>query len=105
MENNKIAIFGESGSFITTKLLQHIFCKLKTASQYEFCIKNFDKENIAIQSFDEQNISSLELLHYKNIIVFDLEYSQIDIKKISKMISLQDEDDYLILNVDNKEVK
>lgn len=105
MENNKIAIFGESGSFITTKLLQHIFCKLKTATQYEFCIKNFDKENIAIQSFDEQNISSLELLHYKNIIVFDLEYSQIDIKKISKMISLQDEDDYLILNVDNKEVK
>ena len=105
MENNKIAIFGESGSFITTKLLQHIFCRLKTTTPYDICIKNFDKENIAIQSFDEQNISSLEPLHYKNIIVFDLEYSQIDIKKIFKIISLQDENDYLILNVDNKGVK
>lgn len=104
-ENRKIAIFGKTGSSITTALLKHAFCKIKSKMPYDICINNFDKNNISVKKFDDKNIYLLEATHFDRIICFDLEYSKKDVEKIKNVIANQNKDDYLILNIDNKDVK
>ena len=104
-ENRKIAIFGKTGSSITIALLKHVFCKIKSKIPYDVCINNFEKNNIIVKKFDDKNIHLLETTDFNRIICFDLEYSKKDIEKIKSIVAHQTKDDYLILNIDDKNVK
>jgi UDP-N-acetylmuramoylalanine-D-glutamate ligase len=104
-EIRRIAIFGKSGSSITIALLKYTFCRMRSKIPCDVCIKHFENNGIDVENFDNQNINSLELIHFNDILCLDLDYSKHDVEKIKNIILAQNKNDCLILNVDDKKIK
>lgn len=111
-EYNYIGLIGESGSSITSDMVKYLFCKEKTGLDYDICKKEsyftlarFGDTKNYIFEVNQEVFSLLQSPHFNNIILFDLDYNSEDILKIKNMILNQNENDFSILNIDNKDIK
>lgn len=109
---NYIGLIGESGISITCFLLQYFLCKNELNKENNlskisccFDLSNFGNNKNYIVRLDQELFNIIQNPHFNNLVVFDLEYSKNSLEKIQKMILNQDEDNFVILNLDNKEVK
>lgn len=109
---NYIGLIGESGISITCFLLQYFLCKNELNKENNlskinccFDINNFGENKNYIVKLDQELFNIIQNPHFNNLIIFDLDYSKASLEKIQKMILNQDEDNFVILNLDNKEVK
>ena len=111
-EYNYIGLIGETGSSIASDMLKYLFCKMKMNLDYDICKKEsyftlakFGDTKSYILELDQEIFPLLQSPHFNNIILFDLNYNNNDIAKIKNMILNQTEDDFTILNIDNRDVK
>ena len=111
-EYNYVGLIGESGSLIASEILKYLLCKMQMNVDYETCKKEslftlseFGRTNIYVFEIKQKMFNYLQSPHFNNIVLFDLDYNKIDIEKIKNMFLNQTEDDFSILNIDNKDVK
>ncbi len=111
-EYNYIGVIGESGSSIASDLLKYLLCKIKLNIDYEICKKEslfslseFGKTNMYIFEIKQKMFNYLQSPHFNNIILFDLNYNKSDCDKIKDMFLNQTEEDFAILNIDDRNVK
>lgn len=109
---NYTALVGNSGSSITSDIIKYVLCRKNQSFDYEICKKecyftiyNFGKTKDYIIDLNENLMRSLHAPHFNNIIIFDLNYSVICANKIKEMLLNQTDEDFLILNMDNADVK
>lgn len=109
---NYIGLIGESGISITCFLLQYFLCKDElnkgnNLSKVSCCfdLNNFGNNKNYIIRIDQESFNIIQNPHFNILVVFDLEYDKMALEKIQKMILDQDENNFTILNLDNKEVK
>jgi len=111
-EFNYIGLIGETGSSITSDMLKFLFCKIKMNLDYDICKKEsyftltrFGDTKNYILELDHELFPLLQSPHFNNIVLFDLNYNKSDLLKIKNMFLNQTEDDFAILNVDDRSVK
>ncbi len=111
-EYNYIGLIGETGSSIASDMLKYLFCKMKMNLDYDICKKEsyftlakFGDTKNYIFELNQEVFPLLQSPHFNDIILFDLNYNKNDIVKIKNMFLNQTEDDFAILNVDNRDVK
>lgn len=109
---NYIGLIGESGISVTCFLLKYFLCKNELNKENNlskinccFDLNNFGENKNYIVKLDQELFNIIQNPHFNNLIIFDLDYSKASLEKIQKMILNQDEDNFTILNLDNKEVK
>ncbi len=111
-EYNYIGLIGKSGFSITSFLLKHFLYKYNMDEQreslkYDTCIDldKFGKNNDCIIQLNDDVFKIIQGPRLNSLIIFDLDYEKSALDKIEKMILKQENGDFTILNMDNKEVK
>lgn len=111
-EYNYIGLIGESGISITHFLLKYFLYKNELHKDYDpsnvdcyFNLNNFGKDKNYIVQLNQENFNFIQNPHFNSLIIFDLDYNNISLEKIQKMLLDQNEKDLAILNLDNKEIR
>ena len=109
---NYIGLIGESGISVTCFLLKYFLCKNELNKENNlskisccFDLSNFGNNKNYIVRLDQELFNIIQCPHFNNLVVFDLDYNKMSLEKIQKMILNQDENNFTVLNLDNKEVK
>lgn len=109
---NYIGLIGESGISVTCFLLKYFLCKNELNKENNlskinccFDLNNFGENKNYIVKLDQELFNIIQCPHFNNLVVFDLDYDKLSLEKIQKMILNQDENNFTVLNLDNKEVK
>lgn len=111
-EYNYIGLVGESGISISCSLLKYFLYRNELHRDYDFSkvdtcfnINYFGNNKDYIVQLNQEAFNFIQNPHFNNLIIFDLDYNSSSLDKIQKMLLDQNDDDFAILNIDNKEIK
>ncbi len=106
------ALIGDSGSSASSILFKYFLCKgdvngLCDPAKFDssFTLEDFGKTDDYVVKLNEERIQIIQKSHFNFLVLFDLNFTKEIKEKINKIIMDQSENDTLILNIDNKEVK